>query len=190
MAKRFEELEKVYNTLLAIDFDFNTLPANNEYRKYAEWKQDPDKRKRDNSPPASGRKSNVGIKAFGLNDTGDADHTLVKIGSRALGQLNALADGSVFNVVTTSIPDSYVPRAGFEPAKAVLGRANGTGTPKSKITGIEYKKTISTSYTIPFGKGAAGDDAFEFGVQNTILTTTSILQDYVVSFKPEKLGRR
>ncbi len=170
MARRFEELEKVYNTFLAINFEFNTLPANNPYRKYAEWKQNPDQRRRQNSPPASGRRSLVGIKAFGLNDTGDADHTLVKIGSRALGQLNALADNSVFGVVTNSIPGSYISRPGFQPAKAVLGRASGTGTPTSRITGIQYKKTISTSYTIPFGKGAAGDTAFEFGVQNAILS--------------------
>jgi hypothetical protein len=41
MGKRFNNLEDTYNTLVAANFNFDTLPATNKYRKYAEWKQDP-----------------------------------------------------------------------------------------------------------------------------------------------------
>lgn len=190
MARRFEELNEVYNTLTAINFDFNQLPTNNKYRKFKEWKQDPELRKRQGTIPASGRKSPVGIQVFGLNSDTNGDHTIVKVGSRALQQLSALGKASLFGVVTDSIPDTYVARPGLIPAKAILGRADGTGSPPSKITGIEYKRRVSTTYTIPFGKGSSADLGFEFAQQNAILADTAIIADYVVSFTPEKLGRR
>lgn len=190
MARRFEELKEVYNTLTAINFDFNQLPATNKYRKYKEWSQDPDLRKRSGTVPASGKKARVGIKAFGLAEGTNDDHTLIKVGGRALGQLQTLGKQSLFGIVDTSVPATYVARPGFIPAKAILGRNNGTGTPTSKITGIEYKRTVSTSYTIPFGKGSTVATAHEFAQQEAILADSAIAADYVVSFTPEKLGRR
>ncbi len=189
MGKRFSDLEKVYNTLTAINFDFSQLPVTNEYRKYKEWKQDPDLRKPRTAPPASGRKSNIGLKSFGLDGTGDADHTLVKIGSRALAQYNSIGDNSVFGLTVSNVPATYVRRAGFIPAKAILGRRNGTGTPTSRATGKQYKQVVSESFTIPFGKTGSGDTTFEFGAQNAILATASLANDYVISFTPEKVSR-
>ncbi|MDJ0660555.1 MAG: hypothetical protein QNJ42_13865 [Crocosphaera sp.] len=190
MGQRFEELKDVYNTLVAINFDFNQLPATNKYRKFKEWTQDPDLRKRTNAPPASGKKARVGIKAFGLAEGTNDDHTLIKVGSRALGQLQTLGKQSLFGVTDSSVPATYIARPGFVPAKAILGRNNGTGTPTSKITGIEYKRTVSSTYTIPFGKGSTAALAHEFAQQDAILADAAITSDYVVSFTPEKLGRR
>ena len=189
MGQRFYDFEVVYNTLTAIDFDFNQLPATNKYRKYKEWKQDPNQRKPRTAPPASGKKQNVGVMAFGLDGTGDANHTLVKMGSRAKAQYDSISDNTVFNLnVAEPVPSTYIRRAGFIPAKAILGRANGSGTVTSRATGIQYKKAVSGSFTIPFGAGS-GAAAFEFGAQNAILAATGVTNDYVVSFTPEKISR-
>ena len=189
MGQIFSDLEDDYNTLTAIDCDFNQLPATNKYRKYKEWKQDPDQRKPRTAPPASGKKQNVGVMAFGLDGTGDANHTLVKMGSRAKAQYDSISDNTVFNLnVAEPVPSTYIRRAGFIPAKAILGRANGSGTVTSRATGIQYKKAVSGSFTIPFGAGS-GAAAFEFGAQNAILAATGVTNDYVVSFTPEKISR-
>lgn len=189
MGKRYSDLEKAYNTLSSINFDFDQFPVDNEYRKYKEWKQTPSLRKPRTAPPASGRKSNIGLSAFGLDDTGNADHTLVKIGSRALAQYNSIGDNAVFGLTVSSVPATYVRRAGFIPAKVILGRRNGTGTPTSRATGKQYKKVVSESFTIPFGKTGSGETTFEFGAQNEILRTAALANDYVISFTPEKVSR-
>ena len=112
--------------------------------------------------------------AFGLDGTGDNNHTLVKMGARAKAQYDSISGNTVFNLnVTEPVPASYIRRAGFIPAKAILGRANGSGTATSRATGIQYKKVVSGSFTIPFGAGS-GDAAFEFGVQSAILAATGI----------------
>ena len=189
MGQRFSDLEDVYNTLTAIDFDFNQLPATNKYRKYKEWKQVPNERKPRTAPPASGKKQNVGVMAFGLDSAGDANHTLVKMGSRAKAQYDAISGNAVFNLnVTDPVPATYVQRAGFIPAKAILGRSNGSGSQTSRATGLQYKQVVTGSYTIPFGAGS-GAAAYEFGAQNAILATAGITNDYVVSFTPEKISR-
>ena len=189
MGQRFSDLEDVYNTLTAIDFDFNQLPATNKYRKYKEWKQDPNEHKPRTAPPASGKKQNVGVMAFGLDGAGDANHTLVKMGSRAKAQYDAISGNAVFNLnVTDPVPATYVQRAGFIPAKAILGRSNGSGSETSRATGLQYKQVVTGSYTIPFGAGS-GAAAYEFGAQNAILATAGITNDYVVSFTPEKISR-
>lgn len=189
MGRRFEELEEVYNTLTAINFNFDTLPATNKYRKYKEWKLDPDLRKRaDGIVPSSGRKTNVGLAAFGLSSTDSNDHVLVKIGSRALAKLNELTDKGKFNLVTTAIPASYSPMSGLVPAKAILAARSAGVAETSKITGQRYKSSSGVSYTIPFGKGA-GAAASEIEAQEAILKTTTLIDAFVISFTPEKLRR-
>lgn len=190
MGRRFEELRDVYNTLTAADFDFEKLPANNKYRKYKEWTQDPELRKRDTaSKTATGRKSFVALKAFGLPSTDDADNVKVKVGKRVIDQINALDSGlsTPLELTLENIPDSFRSLNGFVPAKVIAGvRSANSTTPKSKITGIEYKKSVDGTYTIPFGKGAAAN-ANEFSQQERIATAFST--NYVVTFTPERLRR-
>ncbi len=190
MGRRFEELEEVYNTLAAIDFDFSTLPANNKYRKYQEWKQDPELRKRDSaSKTATGRKAFVGLKAFGLPSTDGEDEVKIKVGRRVIDQINALDSqlSTPLELTLDNIPDTFTQLNGYQPAKVVAGlRSASATTPKSKITGIEYKKTIQESYTIPFGKGAAAN-ASEFSQQSRIVDAFN--ENYSVTFTPERLRR-
>ena len=195
MAKRFNNLEDVYNTLLAAGFDFNTLSSTNKYRIFKEWKQDPDKRKRaDGSVPASGRKQAIGLLAFGLDDGGgDDDKLVIQLGKRAFDYWNGLTGKTVFGLVPTP-GDTYKKLTGYTPAKAILGKYIGTNTtsgttPKSKITGREYKKTIDDSYTIPFGKGTTAT-AREIDRQDEILANTSLNTAHSITFTPEKLSRR
>lgn len=191
MGRRFEELEDVYNTLSAIEFNFDSLPANNKYRKYKEWKQDPELRKLPaGSRTDSGAKQPVGLLAFGLPSLDDADHVLVRVGQRAFNQITAIPNNALLNLTTSAIPDSYIRLGGFVPAKAIFGLRGGTATPTSKITGQEYKQTIQRSYTVPFGKGTGAGKEHEFDVQNAIIGDAGISADYVVTFTPEKITRR
>ncbi|MGK7880510.1 MAG: hypothetical protein AB4060_10480 [Crocosphaera sp.] len=59
-------------------------------------------------------------------------------------------------------------------------------TPKSGITGAEYRKTTGPSYTIPFGRNTATDTEFE--VQAGIIAAFD--EQYSVTFLPEKVVRR
>ena len=191
MSKRFEELEAVYNTLTAINFDFNQLPATNKYLKYKEWKQDPDKRKRPStSIRDTGRKAFVGLKAFGLNGTGDADNVKVKLGQRVRDYIASLSGAPQTNLelVTSGDLSSYAYMNGFRPAKVVAAlRSSSASTPTSEITGEQYKKRTGQSYTIPFGKGAAPNDT-EFAQQERLIAAYDAT--HVVTFLPESLGRR
>ena len=111
------------------------------------------------------------------------------MGSRAKAQYDAISGNAVFNLnVTDPVPATYVQRAGFIPAKAILGRSNGSGSQTSRATGLQYKQVVTGSYTIPFGAGSVAA-AYEFGAQNAILATAGITNDYVVSFTPEKISR-
>lgn len=63
---RFNNLEDVYNELVAIGFDFNQLPANSKYRKYYKYKTDPEQRKLpEGSAQDQGARVRVGIQPFG-----------------------------------------------------------------------------------------------------------------------------
>ncbi|MGB5768947.1 MAG: hypothetical protein WBM32_03620 [Crocosphaera sp.] len=191
MGRRFEELNEVYNTLTAINFDFSTLPATNKYRSYSEWVRDPELRKLPaSSRTDSGRKSQVGLLAFGYPSLNNDDHVLVKVGQRAFEHIGTISSNALFNLTLTSIPDTYSPMPGFVPAKVVLGLRGAATTPRSQITGQEYKKTIQRTYTIPIGKGTGAGQETEFDVQDAILADPTISELYSITFKPEKLSRR
>lgn len=186
MGKRFDDLEDVYNTLTAINFDFNQLPATNKYRKFKEWKQDPEKRKRTNVPN-SGRKAQMGVIAFGYPATDDDNKLIVRVGQRARTQWNSLDAALKTAVALDDAPDATFNIVnGFSPAKVVAAERTTASTPKSEITGIEYRKTTGPSYTIPFGRAAAGDTEFER--QAAIIAAFD--ETYSVTFLPEKVVRR
>lgn len=185
MGKRFDDLKDVYNTLTAIDFDFNQLPATNKYRKYREWVQDPEKRRR-TGVPASGRKSQMGLLAFGYPTTNDDNKLLVQVGQRAKNQWNGLDAPLKDSIDLVENPDNtYNSIRGFIPAKVVAAIRVAATTPTSEITGVRYRKTTGDSYTIPFGRG--GTLTTEFEKQAAIYSAFD--ETYSVTFQPEKVVR-
>ncbi len=138
MGKRFSQLEDVYNNLVAINFDFNTLPANNKYRKYAEWKQDPDKRTLPaGSAQDTGARVGAGIKPFGL--TVDPDNEFnVGMSGRVNTELGSLGGATLYGLEVANLA-GYTKRPGFTPAKTILAvkRATSVAVPgtQNRITG-------------------------------------------------------
>ena len=126
-----------------------------------------------------------------MHDGGGSDDlALIKIGTRVRTYHDNLGAGnSVFDLTTSAIPTTYIYRGGFKPAKAVLGKLGATVTPISKITGREYKTSISDSYTIPFGSSGTGAGSTEIGKQDIILAS-SLTDTHVITFIPEKMVRR
>lgn len=182
---RFRDLERGYQRLLAIDFDFNQLPATDELRKYKEWKQDPEKRKRP-GVPNSGRKATWGLLSFGHPSDNDDNKQAVKIGSRTRDQINGLAAGLKDSLGLDTNPDAtYNRTAGFKPAKVVAALRTGGSADVSEITGNSYRRMTGSSFTMPFGRVTATQTEFE--AQAGILTAFDEL--YVVTFVPEKIAR-
>lgn len=188
MAKRFNNLEDVYNTLLAADsFSWDSLPATNKYRKYKEWKQDPEKRKLpDASKQSTGPRQQIGLYAFGL-DFADANKIKTPISGRVktwLDSQTGIKDACNFLAGDIS---GLNKNTALQPAKAHLaikrGSPQSVTAAENKITGRAYKRNTGETYTVPFGPGAAGDR--EFAVQGEILAAASSLA--VVSFTPERI---
>lgn len=189
MGSRFSNLEDVYNNLVAINFDFNTLPATNKYRNYAEWKQNPDKRKLPaGSAQDTGARKRAGVKPFGLALDPQNQYD-VGMSGRAFGLLTDLGGTALYGLETAAL-DDYSKRPGFRPAKAVLAvkRATSLAVPATdnRITGQPYKRRTGETYTVPFGRTTG--NAFEFGAQEAILTAKS--GTHAVTFIPEKLSRK
>lgn len=185
---RFSDLEFAYNSLVAANFNFDSLPVTNPIRKYSEWKQDPEKREiGEGNMPESGTKSAVGVQAFGLPATDDEDKVIIKIGSRAKTLLSGLADAVKFGVETTTLT-TYASLGGFVPAKAILATKVAATTKTSDITGRKYRNTTGTTYTLPMGKN--GTVTREIKAQDAILATSALVTAYSISFKPERLRRR
>lgn len=181
---RLKKLRDIINELKAANFDLAQLPVNNDLRKYDEWLSDPTKRER-TGVPDSGKKSKIGIQAFGFPDTDDK--VVVKIGSRAKTEAAALSTDKALLGHTDTLT-GYSPIPGFSPAKVVLAKKIATvSVPASKITGNKYKKSTGASYTMPFGKNGA--NTTEFKAQEAILASESISAAYSITFTPEKVRR-
>lgn len=187
MGRRFNNLEDVVNTFT--EQQLLALPANNKYRKYYEWKRDPERRKLpEASVPAKGRARDVALSVFGEPFDPDG-RAIVKMTSRSFDKLSDLGGASVYNLLTTP-PDGAQSIAGFSPAKAILSQRLGTprtvSAGSNRITGRAYKTSSGPSYTIPFGR--QGATSFEFEVQASI--TSSQQANYSVTFTPERLRQR
>lgn len=187
--RRFSNLEDVYNTLLAAGFDFNTLPANNKYRKYAEWKQDPEQRE---LPPGSaqetGARVRAGVQPFGLAIDPDNEFD-VGISGRVNTEISGLGGAALYGLEIADLT-GYTRRPGFVPAKAILAARLATsravpGT-QNRITGQPYKRRTGETYTIPFGRKTATSTEFE--TQDEIITDRAAT--HALTFTPEKLSRR
>lgn len=90
-----------------------------------------------------------------------------------------------------TISDQAEQRSGFVPAKLTVFMSAGTPptTPKSEMTGVQYKKYDGQSYTVPFGKNSTSDTITmwsKFSVLKTEILPK--LQRYSrISMSPENL---
>lgn len=187
MSRRFNNLEDVVNTFT--EAQLLALPTNNKYRKYYEWKRDPEKRKlSEGSVPTKGRQREVALSPFG--EAYDADkRAIVKMTTRSFDKLSDLGGATLYNVITTP-PDTAQVIGRFSPAKAILSQRLGTARTVSassnKITGRSYKTSSGPSYTIPFGRQSAS--SVEFAIQGSIASSQQA--NYIVTFLPERLRQR
>lgn len=81
---------------------------------------------------------------------------------------------------------------GFKPAKVIV-KNTGTATtsPRSGISGEEYKTKKGPTYTFPFGAGTTTDTKFEEEVKGKIATSIITgLPRASITFKPESFSRR
>lgn len=164
------------------------LPANNKYRKYYEWKRDPEKRKLpDGSVPNRGRQRKVALSPFGLDYDAD-NRVIVSLSDRTFTKVPDLGGTPLFNLLTI-IPDTAQPFTGFIPAKAILSQrlAESLSVPatRNRITGRSYKTNAGKSYTVPFGR--VSGTSTEFAVQRAILLSEE--NEYIITFTPERLRR-
>lgn len=187
MSRRFNNLEDVINTFTQAQIE--ALPATNKYRKYYEWKRDPEKRKLpETSVPERKRSRSVAVSPFG--QTFDADKkVIVAVSGRSFDKLTDLGGATLFNLQTSPSATS-AKLSGFIPAKAILSQrlASSQTVPASsnRITGRAYKTSAGSSYTMPFGRSSA--NSVEFSVQNDIMLGKST--DYIITFTPERLKQR
>lgn len=187
MGKRFNNLEDVVNTFTQAQIE--ALPATNKYRKYYEWKRDPEKRKLPSTSISDrGRSRVVSLSPFGKPF--DADNkVIVAVSGRSYDKLTDLGGATLFNLQTT--PTATASKlAGFIPAKAILSQRLATSTTvtaaSNRITGRAYKTSAGKSYTIPFGR--ASGTSIEFEIQNDIMLGKQ--SDYIITFTPERLMQR
>lgn len=187
---RLSDLEEVYDELVAINFDFTTLPATSKYRLYYEWRTDPTKRQIPESsiePRLADKR--VGIKFFGLPD-GTDNQILVRMSGRSYNFVSAdTSFGSldtIYGIESTTL-DGYFSRSGYTPAKVIAGKTLTAPTAEtSGITGKKYKRRVENNYTVPFGR--VGATSTEFERQEAIIA--QLASGWSVTFKPEKLVRK
>lgn len=187
MSRRFNNLEDVVNTFT--EAQLLALPATNKYRKYYEWKRDPEKRRLpEASVPVRGREREVALSPFG--EPFDADkRAIVKMTTRSFERLTSAGGASLYNVLTVP-PDTAQIIGGFSPAKAILSQRLATArtvpASSNRITGRSYKTNSGPSYTIPFGRQSA--TSYEFAVQASIASSQEA--SYIITFLPERLRKQ
>lgn len=181
--RRFRDLEDVYDTLVSGGFNIESLPANNKYRRYYEYKTDPERQERGEMPATSrpGQYVNVYVRPFGF---GAADNTAYVFGAseRAMNRVGAV--GNLGSFVKREAPTNVLRNAQIDPAKVILMDKQGGTRVRSEITGQYYRRRTGASFTVPFGRNTATDT--EFGTQDAILANEAISGGYQVTFKPER----
>lgn len=188
---RLNNLEDVYNTLVALNFDFTNFPSTSKYYKYYLYKTDPEVRALpESSHQIQGRRKIVGIRPFG-EVFNDSSKYIVKMSGRAFTEIDTGTGygnvGSLYGIETTV--DGYTKRAGFVPAKAVFAKRlpapDSVTAAQNRLTGRAYLRTTGETFTAPFGRVSATNEELE--VQDDIVT--QVQDTHVVSFKPEKVRR-
>ncbi len=182
--KRFSDLERVYDALKLAKVDINTLPANLDIRKYADWKEG-EGPVRTITRPDLGTSLNAGVIAFGLPDTDAAAKIQFSWNTRAKTYFDGLGDKALFGIETTTLTD-YNENNSFVPAKVNLAVKGSTITATSDITGRKYKRNQGNSYTIPLGQTGTVKH-FQEAVQG--LLDASIAGTHFISASPEEWRR-
>ncbi len=119
--RRFSDLERVYDALKLAKVDIDTLPANLNIRKYADWKEG-NGPERNITRPDLGDSLDVGIIAFGLPATNAASKIQVNWNSRADGALSPTKAGfALLGIEKTTLTD-YNENPSFVPAKITFAR--------------------------------------------------------------------
>jgi hypothetical protein len=158
---RFRDIEQVFSELATANIDINQLPANSKFRKYYEWKTNPEQRETGSRDAGSlpGESETVYVKPFGFDYDANTGYKTT-ISNRSLTRANTIG-ASTFDYATTA-PTTVQTLSNFIPAKAVLSLKLGSpGTVRrSKITGKPYKPRTSATYTIPFGRGTSTESEF------------------------------
>lgn len=146
--------------------------------------------------PARGSSVVVALASFDTKAT--TKNTLVKASGRAMLAETRTATGAspaVLNIDTT-VPDTAKKVPGYKPAKVTIfirelatltgtpapaqapedapgpggtGSADdGTTTPISRVTGLEYRRRLGNSYTYPMGSSATAGQTNEEGMMNYV----------------------
>lgn len=186
--KRFSRLQYAAKTLKA------TGPVITKYQAFrsgtAEYKAQ--------SQPKQGSLK-LAVRAFGILAATPADAKIFATGvtgrSNSQQSANGLSDTELGH---RDLDTANSPSAGFSPAKLIIAVVNTASvtTPLSQITGLEYKKAATESYTFPFGvveANAATEGLYEAfqrlagqvaGVAPTASTSRR------VTFRPEQFKQR
>lgn len=132
----------------------------------------------------------ITLQPFGLAQVA-ANQILTTMSDRAFGTLGALSlDATADLHYEAANIGRLLP--GFRPARAIV-KNTGTvpSTPRSGISGEEYKTKKGPTYTVPFGAGSTVDTKFEEEVKGKIVTSMrTSLPRASVSFKPEDFKKR
>jgi hypothetical protein len=183
MGKRFNNLEDVVNTFT--EAQLLALPTTNKFRKYYEWKRDPEKRKLPaGTVPIRGRNVKVALSPFGLPFEAD-DRVTVSVSKRVSDAFAEVGGATLYNLLTT-VPITSTKLAGFIPARAIVAQrlANSISVPgtRNRITGRDYRTNAGRSYTVPFGRKSATTSEFE--IQAEILQAREATN--IITFTPER----
>lgn len=141
----------------------------------------------------------IGIRAFGVLAATPAAATIYASGVTGRANAQITANGlSALTLGHRDIDTANTPSAGFNSAKLIVAVVNNasTTTPVSQITGLEYKKAATESYTFPFGAtdaDAATEGQYEAfqrlgGQVAGVAPATGISRR--VSFRPEAFRLR
>lgn len=183
---RFSDLERVYDALKLAKVDINTLPANLDIRKYAEWKEG-DAPDRSINKPSLGAPVDAGVIAFGLDYTDPNAKIQFTWNTRAKTFYDGRAEKALFGLELTTFTD-YNVNGSFVPAKVtVANRIDNPGQAiPSGITGRKYKKRTGESRTIPLGQTATIKH-FQAAVEGLLDSTLN--DQHAISVKPEQWRR-
>lgn len=140
--------------------------------------------------PAKGAVIRKALLPFYFGVTDFTNHAVIKISGRSFSGL-ATVGLTEAKLCLDDIPETpaagstYEIVDGLRPARAVIFKpGTGSTTEKSRITGVNYKKRVGSSYTLPFGKKDAIGRRDQKGMRGIIVS--GVIAGCGVSFKEEE----
>jgi hypothetical protein len=194
MARRFNNLNAALKYLRPPGATEESVipdaPAGSQLKKYQDFKAGKQVinivRAADSLP---GNIKSCALKAFG-EPVASTDKFLVDISGRALTKIaDTGVTEAILNIDATPEGVANLEReVGFVPARATISivpSGAGTNTP-SKITGDNYKKKATKTYTFPFGAGTDTPSYKQTKAAILAAVASDPTKNRGVSFKPEK----